>query len=172
MNDEVAVPQVDDLTQLADFAKAQLELEREIESLEEKLKEKNAAHRQLSQTIIPIIMQKIGMMEFKLTDGFKITVTPFYSGKITSDAGYEWLKDNGHGDIVKAYFEVPYDFTLPEEELETIQNALDDAGLTYIEKKGVHHMTLGAFIKEQALNDTPVPKDLFNVFEGFKTKIK
>lgn len=166
------LPGVDALRLLADYANNQLNLEREIEELEEKLKEKNAAHRQLSQNLIPKLMQEIGVAEFKLTSGAKVTVSPFYSGKITTEAGYQWLRDHGHGSIVKSFFEVPFDFMLSEEQIETIQNALDEAGLEYSEKKSVHHMTLGAFIKEQSLNGTPVPADLFNVYEGYKTKIK
>lgn len=169
---ENEIPKVDTLKQLADFANSQLRLEAEIAELEEILKIKNEAHRNVSQTLIPKLMQEIGIAEFKLTSGAKVTVTPFYSGKITTDAGYDWLKNNGHGSIVKSFYEVPYDFSATEEELETIQNALDDAGLFYTEKKSVHHMTLGAFIKEQSVNGTPVPVDLFNVYEGYKTKIK
>ena len=166
------IPNNDSLRLLAEKAYAQHVLEIEIEELEERLKGLNKAHNRISMTEIPTIMKEIGIAEFKLTNGMKVTVTPFFSGKITTEAGYEWLKDNGHADIVKAHFEVPYSFSLSEEELETIQNALDDAGLTYLEKKSVHHMTLGAFIKEQSVNGTPVPADLFNVYEGYKTKIK
>jgi hypothetical protein len=169
---ENEIPNVDNLKLLAEKAKAQLQLERDIEDAEAALKVLNEKHRKLSQLEIPALMKEIGMSEFKLTDGSKVTVTPFYSGKITTDAGFNWLKQHGHGSIVKSFYEVPYNFSATEEELETIQNALDDAGLFYEEKKSVHHMTLGAFIKEQSINGTPVPADLFNVYEGFKTKIK
>lgn len=172
MDDKVELPKVDDLTLLAEKANTQLNLEREIEELEEKLKTLNAQHLQLSQKEIPAIMNKIGMAEFKLTSGAKVTVTPFYAGKITSEAGYDWLRANGHASIVKATFEVPYDFAADEEQLDTIYTAMDELGIPYVEKKSVHHMTLGAFIKEQTVKGTPVPKDLFNVYEGFKTKIK
>ena len=170
-NDTQMIPNIDVLATLSEQAERQITLERQIEDAEEVVKALKEAFREVSQQIIPKLMDKAGMSEFKLKDGSKVSVTPFYAGKITSDAGYEWLKDNGHGDMVKSIFEVQYPFTASEEELEVYLDKLNDLGLNYIDKKSVHHMTLGAWLKEQDLNGSPAPIDLFNVYQGYKTKI-
>lgn len=172
METEFKAPASEALSLLTLKAREQLQLERDIEDAEELLKQLNARHRQISQTDIPNIMKDLGMAEFKLTDGSKVTVTPFYAGKITTEAGYTWLKTNGHGSMVKAQFEVPYDFGAADWAIADIKKRMFATGFEFTEKKTVHHMTLGAFIKEQDLAGTPVPTDLFSVFSGFKTKIK
>lgn len=167
----VELPENEKLSFLSGLCAGYLRLQKEIAKKEEELKELNKQLWKVSNFDIPLMMRDIGMSEFKLYNGMKVEVKPYYVGKITDDKAYEWLIDNNHGDIIKAEIVIPYD-AANEEQKHELQVMLKENNVQYGEKLGVHHMTLGAFIKEQEQLGTPLDEKLFNVFSGFKTYIK
>ena len=166
-----AIPAAEKLGILANLCQKYRDAEDEISALEEKLSAAKKALVVISEIQIPEIFNELGLKEFKLSNGLRVSVNPFFSGKITSDEGYEWLEENGFGDIVK------YDFTVSikrndAELLEDVKKLVGEIGLDYKEKYGVHPMTFSAFLKEQITGGHELPRELLGVYTGFKTKIK
>lgn len=157
------------LSELVAKASELQQLNLTIEQAEQRLVLLKQKASNLSEHIIPKMMEELGMTTFTLTGNWKVSVRPNYFGKVL-DGGYEWLRDNEYGDIVKAKFEIPYDFTNPEQ-AEKIKAAIDAIGVEYKEKMEVHHMTMGAFLREQDEAGVKFPEDKIKVYPGKKTII-
>ena len=91
---------------VAELLREQLKLEELIESMEETVKINKENLRRLSGEIIPEKMAELGMTATEMYDGSKVQVVEDVYVSIPKDpekskACYEWLDDNGLGDIIK-----------------------------------------------------------------------
>jgi hypothetical protein len=174
MHDDAFDVDTSSLKGISELANRQLGLELDIAKLEEQLKAKKEEHRQVSQIDIPEAMAEIGLSEFKLDTGHKITVNPFYNCSIPKDRvdeAMDWLRDNNHGDLIKNTISV--DFGRGEDnEAANLKQVINDKGHSYTDKTGVHPQTLRAFVREQVESGQTLPLDLLGVFIGQKTTIK
>ena len=94
------------LESVAELLRDQLRLESTIESTEEQLKNYKEQLRKLSGEVIPGKMAELGMTSTTMMDGSKVDVVEDIYVSIPKDpqkskACYEWLEDNGLGDIIK-----------------------------------------------------------------------
>lgn len=167
----------EDKATIAKLAERQLALANEVAELEEALKEKKKELQRVEEHDLPEAMDRVGMAEFKLTDGTKISVSTFYNASIPEDRkpeAFSWLDKHGHGALIKA--EVKAKFSRGE--IEVAREFLDYArrfnGLTdgVALDQSVHWQTLRAFVKEQVEQGAGLPLDLFGVFIGRKAKVK
>lgn len=165
------VPPEAKLQRLSDMAKQQWELENRIAEAEAVLSTLKENHRRLSEEQIPELMDELAMSEFKLANGVKVKVAPFYSGKITDDKAFEWLESTGHGDIIKGNVYMPYPKGFDKEKLRMIADAAKAAGLHADIKEEVHHSTLRAWLKEMIETGQQFPRELFNTYVGKRTKL-
>lgn len=149
----------------------------EIGNTEEKLRKLRDQYRQISEEDLPQKLEQLGMKELRLQDGSKITVEPFYSTRINvknREAAHAWLRQNGHGDIIKN--ELSVSFGKGEDDLaqETLQ-LLQETGHLPSQKESVHPSTLKAFVKERIESGdtafTPEIQKDFSVYKGQRTKI-
>lgn len=161
-------PSLQSLVALADL---QIGYETQIADAEADLKELNRLHKQVSENSIPEMMEKLGMKDFTLSNGRKLTVKDFYAGRPLGPDAYAWLLKHGYGDMVKAKVIIPYDFT-SEDELAAITKYFDRFNIPYETKTEIHHMTFGAFLREQDKKKVELPSELFDVYHGKKTNIK
>lgn len=168
---DIVLPKEDSLGRLTSLARWQLEVQEIIEGLERDAANWKEVLKKVSERDIPELMMEIGAREIKLLDGRKLTIKPFYSGKITSDEAYEWLEANGYGDIIKVAITIKT--TASDEERTTqIRKLLHDNAVDWDETQGVHSSTLNAFIKETISSGKPIDRPLFNVYTGWRTSIK
>jgi hypothetical protein len=167
-------PGDDSLKVVAELAAKQVQLEKDIEDLEAQLKEKTEALSQVQEKDLPEAMMECGISEFKLVDGSKITVKPFYQAnppKEKYEEAMQWLRDNGHGDLIKN--DVTVSFGKGEDERAVdFKTFLKDHGTSYTDKTGVHAMTFKAFVREQVEAGRNLPFDLLGVYIGQKATIK
>lgn len=168
------VPREEKLSQLATLAALQSGFEDYIEQLEDRLATAKDDLRKISDVQIPEIMQSLGIKKFTLTNGYEIEVKPWFNMSPSEDnikAAYEWLDHNGHGDIVKHSLTLEVRLTQANL-LSAIKALADEGGISTKEKDAIHHMTAGAWVKEQLTLGKPIPRELLGVTAGFKTKIK
>ena len=178
MND-VNLPSDEKIKELSNLATVQVALENQIERAEELLSKLKKDLRDISEFKLPELMSEIGMSEFKLVDGAKITIQPICTGKIDDtnrEPCIDWLMDNGHGALLKSTLELNFNKgeKLDYEVISALINeSLKQLDLQYKQKldRGVHYATLNAFIKEQITNGEQFPMELFKVYLGRKTKI-
>ncbi len=163
----------DKLASIATLAQQQIRLENKIEDLEKVISTLKEELLTISQSVLPDAMAEIGLSEFKLTDGSKVSTKPYYSCKIADDKMVEallWLRKNNHSDIIKN--NVTVSFGMGEDKKATnLVNSLTLEGFNPEQKIFVHPQTLKSFVREQVESQKPLPMDLFGVTIGKITKI-
>jgi hypothetical protein len=110
----------------------------------------------------------------KLADGSSVEIRPFYSARIPSskaDEAFSWLRENGHGDLIKN--QVTLEFGMQQDnEAKSIIEELKQKGLPVQQKTTVHPSTLRGFVREQIQElGKNVPAELFGTYVANKTKI-
>jgi len=149
-------------------------LNKKIDASEINLKDLKKEHDRLSGEVIPTMMSEMGLAHLKLMDGSTVDVKPHYSASITManrDAAFQWLRENGLGDIIKN--EISVSFGRNEDNKAADYAALaSERGFQPTQKLKVEPMTLKALVRERLEAGKSMPTELFNVFVGNKTTIK
>ena len=159
---------------ITDSCKKLLETQKKIEATEEELKKLKDVETTLSEQTIPNLMQKAGVELIKLEGGVSVEVKPFYSARIPaskSEEAFQWLRDNGHGDLIKN--QVSLEFGMKQDnEAKALVEELKQKGLAVQQKTSVHPSSLRSFVKEQIQDlGKDVPAELFGTYVANKTKI-
>ena len=164
----------DGLQTISVLAEAQLELEEGIEEKQNELKVLKEKHRRISEEQLPDALMEVGVSEFKLKDGTKISTATYYSARITPDTkedAFSWLRGNNFADLIKNTVSVS--FGRDEDEIaQILLNELNGQGLNTTQKEWVEPMTLKAFVREQVEKGADLPHNTFNIFIGQRSKIK
>ena len=168
-----SVTQIDAAKTLSDKVLKLKDLEDEIANAEESINKLKEQARVLSQFEIPAMMQEMHITKLKLKDGESVEVKPFYSASITpenQDKAFEWLRNNGLGDIIKNDITVTFG---RGEDNKAAQYAVLARGQGFepVQKVGVHAQTLKAVVRERIESGQDMPSDLFKTFAGNQTKI-
>ena len=161
------------LKTLTDKANKMAELEELIEEKQASLKATQKELKTLSEEEIPALLSEVGLSEITLTNGQKISTQAYYYGRITEhyqQESFEWLQNNGHGDIIKNVVSVSFGRD-EDVNAEKLLSDLQDDGYSTNGKKWVEPMTLKAFIREQVESGNDLPLETFNVYVGQKTRI-
>ena len=159
---------------IAESCNKLLETQKQIESTEEELKKLKDVETTLSEQTIPNLMQQAGVELIKLEGGISVEVKPFYSARIPaskSEEAFQWLRDNGHGDLIKN--QVSLEFGMKQDnEAKSIVEELKSKGLPVKQKTTVHPSSLRGFVREQIQDlGKDVPAELFGTYVANKTKI-
>lgn len=174
MNTEL--PPDEEMMCLSSAGKKLEKLTSDKEQLEETLKALNQEITELREVILPTIMEGVGIVSFSLSSGKKLTMEPFYSGKLSDETkaqALEWLKKTNNLDIVKSEVKIPFGRgALSSSQYSELQEFLSNKELAYTAESGIHPKTMSSFIKEQITSGHDLPRDLFNVFTGRRVVIK
>ena len=149
------------------------DLEDQIKIKEEELKKIKKDAEIISGDVIPTMMTEMNISTLKLSDGSAVEVRPIYGASISPnnrEAAFNWLRDNGLGDLIKN--EVTVSFGRNEDN-KAAEYAVLAQGQGYqpIQKLKVEPMTLKALVRERVESGKDMPSDLFNVFAGNRTKL-
>ena len=163
-----------ELNIVSDLAKKQLQLAKQVATLEEDLKAKKEELRLTSEQELPDAMQAAGLNQIVLSTGEKISINEFYNAHISKanqEVAYQWLVENGHEGLIKN--EVLLKFGREESTVvdETV-SALQSRGLSPEVRQSVHPSTLKAFVKEQFTSGNDIPTEPFGIYIGTKATIK
>ena len=168
------ITKTENIQSLADQVERLENLNQEIEKKEKDLKQRKKDLEHLSGEVIPTMMSEMGLAHLKLMDGSSVDVKPHYSANITianKEAAYNWLRNNGLGDIIKN--EISVSFGRNEDNKAADYAALaQERGFQPTQKLKVEPMTLKALVRERIEAGKEMPTELFNVFVGNKTTIK
>jgi len=173
---EDAPQQVDELENVRSLSNYVIDLQRlenEIEAAEANLKMKKERADKISAEVIPEIMEQMKLKTLKLQDGSAIEVKEVYSATIpvaNREGAFKWLRDNGHGDLIKN--EISASFGKGEDSIANeFIDKVKSLGYEPLQKLSVHPMTLKAFVREQITGGSELPMEKFGVFVGAETKI-
>ena len=168
------ITKTENIQSLADQVERLENLNQEVKKDEEDLKQKKKNLEHISGEVIPTMMSEMGLSHLKLMDGSSVDVKPHYSANITianKEAAFNWLRDNGLGDIIKN--EILVSFGRNEDNKAADYAVLAKGqGFQPTQKLKVEPMTLKALVRERIEAGKEMPTELFNVFVGNKTTIK
>lgn len=170
----VQMPSTEELQDIEALTAKQLHLERELKACEEYAKRVSEALKQVQEVAIPNLMATIGLKEFKLKNGMKVTIKEDVYASIRKDftnQAVAWLDEHNLGDVVKD--EVKVNFGRGEKELaKALMEFCEEQGFTADEKLSVHPMTLKAMVKEQMAQGVEFPEEFFSIAPINKSVIK
>jgi len=161
------------INKLANKIKEMQAIQKDIEQNEKYLKQRKQDLDQVSGETIPTMLTEMGLSYLKLTDGSSVEVKTNYSATITQankEAAFNWLRENGLGDIIKNELIVSFG---RNEDNKAAEYAILAKGQGYqpTQKLKVEPMTLKALVRERIEAGKTMPMDIFNVFVGNRTKI-
>ena len=164
----------DDIDKLANKIKEMQSIQKDIEQNEEYLKQRKKDLEQVSGEAIPTMLSEMGLSYLKLADGSSVEVKTNYSATITlanKEKAFNWLRENGLGDIIKNELTVSFGRNEDNKAAEYAELAKGH-GYQPTQKLKVEPMTLKALVRERIEGGKPLPTEIFNVFIGNKTTIK
>ena len=169
-----AMKKTEGIQSLADQVERLEGVDSEIEDAESRLKLLKKKRDHISSEVIPTMMSEMGLAELKLHDGSHLKVSTSYRATITEankEAAFNWLRNNGLGDIIKNEISVSFG----RNEDNKAANYADLArgqGFQPTQKMKVEPMTLKALVRERAEAGKDMPTELFGIFSENKTTIK
>ena len=147
--------------------------EDQIGNLEKDLKSVKEQADKISSEVIPNLLAEQGLSSLKLADGSSVDVRKAYNCTIKKDQmelAYNWLRENGLGDIIKN--EVAVQFGKGEDnKAEQLLTLAEQEGYEPTQKQKVEPMTLKALFRERIEAGLDMPSQFFNVFIKDQTKI-
>ena len=169
-----AMTKTEHIQSLADQVQRLEGLLSRIETSENNLKDLKKEYQRISGEVIPTMMSEMGLAELKLQDGSHLKVSTSYRATITEankEAAFNWLRENGLGDIIKNEISVSFGRNEDNKAADYAELAKGQ-GLEPQQKLKVEPMTLKALVRERIEAGKEMPTELFNVFIGNKTTIK
>ena len=169
-----AIKKTDNIQSLADQVERLEGVMTTIEKAEENLKllKKNRDH--ISGEVIPTMMSEMDFAELKLNDGSFLKVSTSYKAHISEankEAAYNWLRNNGLGDIIKNEISVSFGRN-EDNKAADYANLAKGQGFQPTQKMKVEPMTLKALVRERIEAGKEMPTEIFGVFSENKTTIK
>ncbi len=171
---EEVLDKTTNINKLADKIKELQAHQQQLEVQEDAIKQKKKDIENLSGEVIPTMLSEMGLSFLKLQDGSSIEVKTNYSATITQankEAAFNWLRENGLGDIIKNEISVSFGRNEDNKAADYAELAKGQ-GLEPQQKLKVEPMTLKALVRERIEAGKEMPTELFNVFIGNKTTIK
>ena len=145
-----------------------------IADIENDLKMMKKKRDHISGEVIPTMMSEMGLAELKLHDGSHLKVSTSYRATITEankEAAFNWLRNNGLGDIIKNEISVSFGRNEDNKAADYAELAKGQ-GFQPTQKMKVEPMTLKALVRERAEAGKDMPTELFGIFSENKTTIK
>jgi hypothetical protein len=166
-----AMRKTENIQSLADQVEMLENLNKRIEN---NIKDLKKEYQRISGEVIPTMMSEMGLAELKLQDGSHLKVSTSYRATITEankEAAFNWLRNNGLGDIIKN--EILVSFGRNEDnKAANYAELAKGQGFQPTQKMKVEPMTLKALVRERIEAGKEMPTEIFGVFSENKTTIK
>ena len=169
-----AMKKTDGVQSLADQVERLETCDDRIADLENDLKMMKKQRDHISGEVIPTMMSEMGLAELKLHDGSHLKVSTSYRATITEankEAAFNWLRNNGLGDIIKNEISVSFGRNEDNKAADYAELAKGQ-GFQPTQKMKVEPMTLKALVRERIEAGKEMPTEIFGVYSENKTTIK
>lgn len=152
-----------------------LDADAQVERAEAALKAAQERRKQIATVRLPELMTDAELEEFKTLDGKTVKLVSKIRANVTNPnkaAFYRWLRDNGHGGLIKTLVEVPFGANQQSAASSLADELRREKGLDVGTKESVHPGTLESWVRARLEEGTDIPEDLVNIFEQKDVKIK
>ena len=149
-------------------------MQQQLEIQEDAIKEKKKQIQHISGEVIPTMMSEMGLSELKLQDGSHLKVATSYRATISEankEAAFNWLRNNGLGDIIKNEISVSFGRN-EDNKAANYAELAKGQGFQPTQKMKVEPMTLKALVRERIEAGKDMPTEIFGVYSENKTTIK
>ena len=168
-----------DLAELNKKVKKLEACESRLEKLMEEVDTLKSNIKKISYEEIPDLLAEKGLASLKLSDGTVVEVKKVINAYLPKadrdpegrEKAFQWLRDNGHGDIIKNDITVSFGRGEDNKAVEYASLA-QQKGYLPTQKVDVHNRVVVAAFRERLEKGQEVPPELFNLFVGNQTKIK
>jgi hypothetical protein len=171
---DCVIPKNEDLHGIAELAEKQVRAQEIVADLENSLALEKERLRKIQEEELPETMLAIGLTNFTLPDGYNLSVKTFYRGNINknnTEKAHEWIRDNGHADLIKN--DITCSFGKGEDHgALVLMGKLTEMNVDYENRKHIHASTLKGFVKEQVEMGKVLPLDLLGVHIGKRSEIR
>jgi hypothetical protein len=168
---ESVIQKTENIHSLADQVERLQQIQEDISKNEEYLKQKKKELDHISGEVIPTMLSEMGLSYLKLTDGSSIEVKTNYSATITEankEAAFNWLRQNGLGDIIKNEISVSFGRNEDNKAADYAELAKGQ-GFQPTQKLKVEPMTLKALVRERIEAGKEMPNTVTSeIFDGEK----
>ena len=164
----------ENISKLADRIKEMQSIQKDIQTNEDYIKQKKKELEHISGEVIPTMLSEMGLSFLKLADGSSVEVKTNYRASISEanrEPAYNWLRQNGLGDIIKNEISVSFGRNEDNKAADYAELAKSQ-GLQPTQKMKVEPMTLKALVRERIEAGKDLPTELFGVYIENKTTIK
>lgn len=169
-----AMKKTENIQSLADQVEKLEELQSRLQTQEQIMKDTKKQIERISGEVIPTMMSEMGLAELKLQDGSHLKVSTSYRATITEankEAAFNWLRNNGLGDIIKNEISVSFGRN-EDNKAATYAELAKGQGFQPTQKMKVEPMTLKALVRERIEAGKDMPTEIFGIFSENKTTIK
>lgn len=162
---------------LARIHKAGRDLRRELDAIEQAelvLKQLKLRAADLSERILPELMDEADGLNSFSGNGFTITIKEDVRASDSEKGRAErhtWLRKQGHGGVIKHKVDVEFGAGEDQEAVEFIRVA-EQMGVDYTEKSAVHPQTLAALVRELLREGKDCPMELLGAVRIRVAKLK
>ena len=171
--DQQEVLEKTDIKTLSHYCLMLQNYEDQLINMEKDMKKIKEQADKIGSEIIPNLLAEQGLASLKLADGSSVDIKKSYNCTIKKDkleSAFEWLRNNGLGDIIKN--EVAVQFGKGEDnKAEQLLGLAVREGYEPSQKQKVEPMTLKALFRERIEAGLDMPSDSFNLFVKDQTKI-
>ena len=171
---EQVIDKTTNINKLADKIKELQAQQEQLQQQEDAVKQKKKDIEHLSGEVIPTMLSEMGLSFLKLQDGSSVEVKTHYRAHIkeeNKESAFNWLRDNGLGDIIKNEISVSFG-TDEDNKAADYAELAKSQGLSPMQKLKVEPMTLKALVRERIEAGKELPTELFGVYTENKTTIK
>lgn len=162
------------LANVARLADEAILLAKKVEWYEEKAKLAKEELTRVTNVALPEAMAACRLASFATADGHTVVVKDVVSANIPKTRlaeACDWLRTNGHGDLIKRKLAVALGRGQDALASKAVA-ALGKLGLAVADSVEVNHQTLSAFVRERTEAGIAVPDDLLGVFRGRVAKVE
>ena len=171
--DQQEVLEKTDIKTLSHYCLMLQNYEDQLINMEKEMKKIKEQADKIGSEIIPNLLAEQGLASLKLADGSSVDIKKSYNCTIKKDqmeSAFEWLRNNGLGDIIKN--EVAVQFGKGEDnKAEQLLGLAVREGFEPSQKQKVEPMTLKALFRERIEAGLDMPSEFFHTFVKDQTKI-
>ena len=171
--DQQEVLEKTDIKTLSHYCLMLQNYEDQLINMEKDMKKIKEQADKIGSEIIPNLLAEQGLASLKLADGSSVDIKKSYNCTIKKDqleSAFEWLRNNGLGDIIKN--EVAVQFGKGEDnKAEQLLGLAVREGYEPSQKQKVEPLTLKALFRERIEAGLDMPSEFFHTFVKDQTKI-
>jgi len=162
------------LDKVARLANKANDLQEVVDRKEEELRDAKNALRKVTDELLPEAMENLNLEKVVMKDGSEISIKAIYGASIPKnrvDEAYDWLREQGYGDIIKNNITVTFGKG-EDQDAQAFMLVCGDQGFTPQQTEKIEPMTLKGWFREMIESGKAIPLELFGAWLAQRAVIK